>query len=158
MVRQSCVQKTWKAVSRPATMTTNAEIENSATLRVLVKLHQHHPSPVEMSWDSVIDSEMERVFAVYDDDDLRRIVSDTIQRLHEAGVITGGLTIETRCKSGPLHRIHGASLSDRAFQILELVDSDCGGVVVDQAKIALEDANSRAIRVIGARIAGFLAA
>lgn len=139
-------------------MTTNAEIANATTLRVLVTLHERHPSPVDVSPGTVIDSEMERTFAVYDDDDLRRIVGDRIQRLHEAGTITGELANETGHASSPGYRIRGAKLSNRAFRVLELVDGDCGGVVADQAKVALMAADSRAIRLIGERLAGFLQA
>lgn len=138
-------------------MTTNAEIENAATLRVLVRLHNPGPLPIDMWWGSVIDSEMERVFAIYEDEDLRRIANDTIKRLYDAGVIIGELTILERGSHSP-HLIEGAALSTRAYQILELVDGDCGGTVGDQAKIALMAANSRAIRTISERVAGFLLA
>lgn len=136
-------------------MRTNVEISNAATLRILVRLHAHRPSPADVWWGSIIDSEMERTFATYDDDALRLIVSDTIWRLHEAELVSGALTTY-RNASRSYHRIHTATLSNRAFQALELVDGDCGGIVADQAEIALSAADSRAIRVIGERLAGFL--
>jgi hypothetical protein len=114
-------------------MTTYAEIANAATLRVLVRLHnRRNPLPID--------------------------ADDTIKRLYDAGIITGELTTVPRHTSSPNLLIKDAALSTRAVQVLELVDSDCGGIVGDQAKIALMDANSRAIRLIAERLAGFLLA
>jgi hypothetical protein len=140
-------------------MTTEyAEIANAATLRVLVRLYnRRNPLPIDIWWSSAIDSEMQRAFPYYEDEDLRR-ADDTIKRLYDAGIITGEHTTVPRYASSPNLLIKDAALSTRAVQVLELVDSDCGGIVGDQAKIALMDANSRAIRLIAERLAGFLLA